>query len=201
MSGHGQQLSVGDVSRFVLAGKATFTVVRPARTRKVVRQVGGVGVETCEDVPAARYTFKLARAKGDGADRPWFAKVLTGSDNETSYTFVGSIFPTEDGPSYRHSFNKSPISQDAPSVRCLAWLLDGLNALAAVERTALESKLAGDLFAPANLSDALADALDVLGKVEVWHEGSCGRCGRKLTVPESIANGLGPECAEKVGAA
>jgi hypothetical protein len=31
--------------------------------------------------------------------------------------------------------------------------------------------------------------------VEVWHEGRCGRCGRALTVPESVARGLGPECA------
>jgi hypothetical protein len=35
--------------------------------------------------------------------------------------------------------------------------------------------------------------------VEVWHSGTCGRCGRKLTVPESIANGIGPECATKEG--
>jgi hypothetical protein len=36
---------------------------------------------------------------------------------------------------------------------------------------------------------------------EVWHEGKCGRCGRKLTVPESIATGFGPECAGMVNAA
>jgi len=36
---------------------------------------------------------------------------------------------------------------------------------------------------------------------EVWHEGKCGRCGRKLTVPESIASGFGPECLGMVGAA
>lgn len=36
--------------------------------------------------------------------------------------------------------------------------------------------------------------------LEIWHEGVCGRCGRKLTVPESVAAGLGPECAGKVGA-
>lgn len=30
---------------------------------------------------------------------------------------------------------------------------------------------------------------------KVWHEGVCGRCGRKLTVPESIETGLGPTCA------
>lgn len=34
-------------------------------------------------------------------------------------------------------------------------------------------------------------------RVEVWHEGVCGRCGRRLTVPESIASGIGPTCAGK----
>ena len=29
---------------------------------------------------------------------------------------------------------------------------------------------------------------------ELHHEGRCGRCGRKLTVPESIQSGFGPEC-------
>jgi hypothetical protein len=33
---------------------------------------------------------------------------------------------------------------------------------------------------------------------EIWHEGKCGRCGRKLTVPESIASGFGPECIGKL---
>lgn len=32
--------------------------------------------------------------------------------------------------------------------------------------------------------------------LEVHHEGRCGRCNRKLTVPESIKTGLGPECAK-----
>ena len=30
--------------------------------------------------------------------------------------------------------------------------------------------------------------------VKVLHEGRCGRCGRRLTVPESIESGFGPEC-------
>ena len=33
--------------------------------------------------------------------------------------------------------------------------------------------------------------------VEVWHDGRCGRCGRELTVPESVARGLGDECWAK----
>ena len=38
-------------------------------------------------------------------------------------------------------------------------------------------------------------AHDTLGQLEVWHEGRCGRCGKRLTVPESIETGLGPVCA------
>lgn len=35
-------------------------------------------------------------------------------------------------------------------------------------------------------------------RIEVWHEGRCARCGRRLTVPSSIASGLGPDCAERI---
>ncbi len=34
--------------------------------------------------------------------------------------------------------------------------------------------------------------------VKMWHEGKCGRCGRTLTVPESIESGYGPECVTKL---
>ena len=36
------------------------------------------------------------------------------------------------------------------------------------------------------------------GKLGIYHEGRCCRCGRKLTVPESILSGIGPECAGKM---
>jgi hypothetical protein len=29
---------------------------------------------------------------------------------------------------------------------------------------------------------------------QVWHEGTCGRCGRALTDPTSISLGMGPKC-------
>lgn len=35
-------------------------------------------------------------------------------------------------------------------------------------------------------------------KVQVYHEGRCGKCGRKLTVPESVESGFGPECAKNL---
>lgn len=30
--------------------------------------------------------------------------------------------------------------------------------------------------------------------LHVYHEGRCGKCGRRLTTPESIERGFGPEC-------
>lgn len=60
---------------------------------------------------------------------------------------------------------KSRIGPEAPSARVAKWLV-------------------GALIQPERLAQA-----------EVWHEGRCGRCGRTLTVPESIETGFGPECA------
>ena len=36
--------------------------------------------------------------------------------------------------------------------------------------------------------------------VRCLHEGRCASCGRKLTVPESIDSGLGPECRARLAA-
>lgn len=34
--------------------------------------------------------------------------------------------------------------------------------------------------------------------VEIWHEGFCGKCGKRLTVPQSIETGIGPDCIKKL---
>lgn len=62
---------------------------------------------------------------------------------------------------------KSRIAMDAPSAVAFAWTW----------RT-----LSGGRMHPA---------------LAVYHEGRCGRCGRRLTTPQSIETGLGPVCAEK----
>jgi len=38
----------------------------------------------------------------------------------------------------------------------------------------------------------------VLMNAKVHHEGKCGVCARKLTVPESILRGIGPECWSRI---
>jgi hypothetical protein len=34
-------------------------------------------------------------------------------------------------------------------------------------------------------------------RVEIFHDGRCGRCGRQLTDPISVETGLGPYCRKK----
>ena len=64
-------------------------------------------------------------------------------------------------------------------------------------RATRSSKLSIDSL-PSKLFIQLLDGLhegQLPVSLEVWHEGKCARCGRKLTVPESIESGFGPECA------
>jgi hypothetical protein len=39
---------------------------------------------------------------------------------------------------------------------------------------------------------------DLPESVEFFHEGRCGKCGRKLTTPESVTAGFGPECIKTI---
>ena len=121
----------------------------------------------------ARFTFKFTRPPAEpGRDRPIWVKLLSGADNEGDYEFMGTVWiAAANGMSYSYrSSAKVRVSPAAPSMKALMWFLKKLN-----------------------LSDAA-----LFAQAEVWHEGRCGRCGRKLTVPSSIANGFGPECAGKI---
>lgn len=48
------------------------------------------------------------------------------------------------------------------------------------------------------LVNRINDRHDFSDEAEFWHEGRCARCGRPLTVPESIASGIGPVCAGRM---
>lgn len=121
-----------------------------------------------------RFTYRVKRALEGNRPQPrLYVAVLTGPDNVGHYEFLGTLFEEErPWPArYRHG-HRSRIAPDAPSARAWAWFWEALTR------------------APSLPSD-----------LEVWHEGRCGRCGRRLTVPESIATGLGPECAGKIASA
>jgi hypothetical protein len=73
-----------------------------------------------------------------------------------------------DQRTYVHG-RKSKITPDAPSARAFQWVWTWL--------------VAGKL--PSTV-------------LEVYHEDRCGRCGRTLTVVESVVRGMGPICESKV---
>ena len=127
---------VENARKFITAGKAIFTI-RNGKTGN-------------------RFTYRVKKCKDKDI---WFVSVLTGTDNEHSYTYMGSIFNT----TFR-STAKSKITADAISYKAFSYTWSML----------LENKLPNC--------------------IEIWHEGRCGRCGRVLTVPESIKSGFGPEC-------
>lgn len=143
--------------QFVTAGKATFTLELPAS----YREAHGL---------KPHYTYKVRFKKGDGRfGDTYFVSLLTGPDNEASYSYLGMLDPNTGSV---RTTAKSCMGGDSLPVR----LLNRALSLVWAENTA-----------------PLTDA-----GFSLHHEGKCGRCGRKLTVPESIVTGLGPECAGRV---
>lgn len=146
VKGMGNPMESKHIKTFIFAGNARFTLV--------------------SKVTGARFTYRLrASEKGD----VFFASLLTGSDNENSYSYLGIIKADHDGwqdHAELRSTRKSRISPQAPGFRALEWFLRHIG------------------------HDA----------VECHHEGRCGKCGRALTVPESIETGLGPVCAAGLAA-
>jgi len=132
-------VDVHNWKKFVKAGKAIFTVENI----------------TTEN----RYTFRVTRCK-DNQKSIWFVCVLSGPNNKTNYSYIGTIFDSE----FRHT-RKSRVRDDAPSFKVFKWL---------------------NIF--------LQSERELPDNIVVHHEGFCGRCGRALTVPESIESGYGPEC-------
>jgi hypothetical protein len=140
--------SAEDARTYVLAGKATITLVS--------RKTG------------TRFTYRITKTKQEGRGPvSHFVAVLTGANNEGDYQYLGNMRSSVAGVRFEHG-RKSRISLQAPSFRAFEWFWAQIN------------------------RGKLPDAL------EVWHEGSCCRCGRKLTVPESVERGIGPECATKM---
>jgi hypothetical protein len=135
--------TVETVRAFALAGNATLTL-RSKRT-------------------GTRFTFKLRQPE---PEKPHFVSLLTGTDNEGDFTYVGMIRP-QDGDFMLTRGSK--LVHDAPAVVAFRWFWKAMRAGVMPET------------------------------LEVWHEGRCGRCGRKLTVPESILTGFGPECIKRRG--
>lgn len=144
-----------DPLKFMLAGKARFTIVS--------KQTG------------KRYTYKISASKwvpDEKHPRIYWVSLLTGSDNESSFSYMATIFADAKDWQRAGDMRLTPKSRYTPKTEpfvAIKFLWDFLR---------VHSRLPNTL--------------------ELWHEGRCARCGRVLTVPESIASGFGPECRGKV---
>lgn len=98
----------------------------------------------------------------------YFAYLLTGPDNESDFTYLGMLVGDRLGSGWKLiTTTASKLAMDSLPTVALRWV---------IERLASSKPIEG---------------------VEILPSGRCGRCGRKLTTPESLANGLGPECANR----
>lgn len=123
------------------------------------------------------YTYKITKGdeltdeqKARGWSQAWFVGLLTGQSNEDDYTYMGLIRTNRStGVLFFYTAGKTRYNMLSPNVVAFTW--------------AFNIMLQGRM--PIGL--------------EVWHEGKCGRCGRKLTDADSIKNGFGPVCVELMG--
>jgi len=183
------------IIRFAMGGRAIFTV-RNSETGN-------------------RVTYRIDKVKDSDE---YTVSAFTGSDNssKSNYTALGTI---ENGVYHHRGLRAAALNLiELAKENNDTWLVSFATNMAKhltngrdlTERqaTCLErnlrkvgvktSKLAADdmkvkvfvwLF-----NRHLSTAKELPEKVEFWHEGRCGDCGRRLTVPESIARGIGPIC-------
>lgn len=113
------------------------------------------------------YTF-MVRKKEDRSrqgQHVYFVSILSGPDNTHDYKYVGMLNAQTGAV---RSTAKSAMPADSLPIRLL--------------NRSLALVWTGD-----------TSPMEQAG-FKLHHEGRCGRCRRKLTVPESIESGLGPEC-------
>jgi len=111
------------------------------------------------------YTFKVTRKESAQYGLNYFASFLSGQDNESDFTYLGVI-----DPEYLRLriTRKSRQHEGSTPVRALTWALDMLSG---------------------RVDGSKCPAAEILPSTR------CCRCGRKLTTPDSVKAGIGPECA------
>ena len=108
---HQMLLSPDDRQPFLLGGNGTFTLVSTKT--------------------GARYTYKVQQCESN--ENLYFVKVLTGSDNEGDYTYLGTLRTSGNANvsllSYAHG-KKSRMTPDAPCAMAFAWFIGHLESTA-----------------------------------------------------------------------
>lgn len=128
--------------------------------------LAGDAIFTVEQPNGTHHTFRVSKVEAnDRWPESFFVKLLTGPDNTNDYTYFAKL---DVFTGQVATTAKSAQYKDTFVLRLLNRVL---------------ARVWADDHA----------AYEAHG-YKVHHEGRCGRCGRLLTVPDSLASGFGPEC-------
>lgn len=144
--------NVEDIARFILGGRAVFTIVSKATGKRLTFKV----TQRVQKDEATREVVKRS---------PYFVSLLAGPSNTSDYQYIGSIFDDGEYGSFELTA-KSTMRTDSVPVKAFDYVF----------------------------RRAMRDDDSLLNQIEFWHEGRCCCCGKPLTVPDSIAMGIGPVC-------
>ena len=137
--------------------------------------VGGKGLFTVvSKATGERKTFKVNRPKPkhDGDTPPLFVSFFYGSDN-SCWTHFKYVGILDEASGNLVTTKASKYPKDGVVCKAFAFIAKAI-------------------------FNEVQSALD---QFEFYHEGKCCCCGRALTVPQSIIEGIGPKCKEKIGGA
>lgn len=136
--------------------------------------LAGHAIFTCHNAKGEHHTFCVNKVPhtSDPTKFNYFVKVLAGPDNTRDYVYMGMLIPD----SGKFILTKaSKVGEDSQLVKIIRWIFRNVWS---------QDQLFKQSF-PAGYG--------------LHHEGRCGRCGRLLTTPESVATGYGPECSKVLG--
>lgn len=167
------------IKTFLTAGRAIFTIRNTQTGNRVTYRIDAVKGEA-DAFTVSAFTGSDNSVKGHYSPlgtisngryqyRGLLAAVIdlkAAADTAGDDWLVGFAGSTLNRNLSKYGIQASPVAFDDMKQRVFYWLWTG----------------------------HMAQDKELPEQIEVWHEGRCGRCGRRLTVPESIANGLGPEC-------
>lgn len=173
-----QGQEMGPVQEQPVAEGASIVTTEQTSTEETPVQPHAISDFSQKDIKAGRAIFTLVSLK----TQVRFTYKVSESDRaDGSKVYYVSVLRGTDnesdysymgmieGTTFRTTY-KSRVSPEAASFKAFSWLWKSLGQ---------------------------GWTLDRMG-CEVWHEGICLRCGRALTVPESIETGYGPICAGKL---
>jgi len=181
------------VLEFMTSGKAMFTIKN--------RATGN------------RATYRV-EAQDDGS---YVVSVFTGTDNSKkgSYTLLG-VMDADGAWKPRTALDEFEDLLAAARVAGDRWLIGFVESVRtrqslterqakALAKNLKRHKVPGHVTDKVKLAifpwtwNRLVENKGLPDVIEVWHEGCCAQCARRLSVPASIELGYGPECASTRG--